>query len=43
MSPTLTPAAAIDLPATAYAATTLDLAPQPRLEGALRARVPACT
>ena len=39
MSPTLTPAAAIDLPATAYAATTLDLAPQPRLEGALRADV----
>jgi gamma-glutamylputrescine oxidase len=39
MAPTLTPAAAIDLPATAYAATTLDLAPQPRLEGALRADV----
>ena len=37
--PTLTPAAAIPLPATAYAATALDLPPQPRLEGPLRADV----
>ena len=37
--PTLTPSAGIALPATAYAATTLELPPQPRLEGVLRADV----